>query len=703
MTGTLSKAERKALRRAAKKEKLEQREQRDAEKKKVKKPKTETEQPEDVEGEAIEVNPEFTFETDGGSFRKASSSWDFSAAKEAITKGSTVTAQRAETSVDDKIKRKRKRGAADEDAEDVDVDEDGEDEGDRGVDSEDGDDDADERVEMEDETTALSGTDDDDVEDTVKDKRRAEFFAEAPDAENDDIGTFTDMRLSRPLLKAIAELGFVKPTTIQAKGIPIALQGIDLCAAAVTGSGKTAAFIVPVLERLLHRPKHVPCSRVLVLVPTRELGVQCHSVAVSLAKFTDIQLCLCVGGLSSKLQEVELKRRPDVIIATPGRLIDHIQNSPSFNLDTIEILIIDEADRILDDGFADELNEIIKSTPKNRQTMLFSATMTDNVDDLIKLSLNRPVRLFVDKNTAIASRLVQEFVRVRNTKEESRPAILASLCSRIYKHETIIFFRSKAAAHHMKIIFGLLGFKAAELHGNLTQLQRLEALESFRDKQVDFLLATDLASRGLDISGIKTVINFDMPKSYTQYVHRVGRTARGDKAGKAVSLVGEADRKLLKLAIKGSTGDVKNRIIPPEHIAKYEKKIAGLEKAIKEIYEEEKSEKDIKNAEMKVRKMENLILHKDEIQSRPAKTWFQSSAERDAAKELGRLENAGTKASKKATVADAKDKPKRGKMDGLSRKKKRLRMAREEDKAEIAAVKVAARSAKKAYRGAAGG
>jgi ATP-dependent RNA helicase DDX27 len=373
-------------------------------------------------------------------------------------------------------------------------------------------------------------------------------------------------------------------------------------------------------------------SRVLILVPTRELGVQCFSVASKLAKFTDIQFSLCVGGLPMKQQEMELKKRPDVVIATPGRLIDHIHNSVSFNLDSIEIMIMDEADRMLEDGFAAELNEIIKNTPKSRQTMLFSATMTDNVDDLIKLSLNRPVRLFVDNSNAMAHRLTQEFIRVRSHREASRPAVLAALCTRTYMSETIVFFRSKASAHHMKIIFGLLGLKAAELHGNLTQLQRLEALEAFRDKEVDFLLATDLASRGLDISGIKTVINYDMPKNYAQYVHRCGRTARASQAGRAVSLVGEADRAVLKLAIKNSNDQVKHRIIPASVVQRFEEKITGFQDAVKEIYAEEKEEKEMRQADMEATKAENMIIHEDEIKSRPAKVWFQSESERVQAK-----------------------------------------------------------------------
>jgi ATP-dependent RNA helicase DDX27 len=293
---------------------------------------------------------------------------------------------------------------------------------------------------------------------------------------------------------------------------------------------------------------------------------------------------------------------------------------------------MDEADRMLEDGFAAELNEIIKNTPKSRQTMLFSATMTDNVDELIRLSLNRPVRLFVDSSQSMADRLVQEFIRVRSHREEARPAILAALCSRTYTKETIIFFRSKASAHHMKIVFGLLGLKAAELHGNLTQLQRLEALEKFRDHSVDFLLATDLASRGLDISGVKTVINYDMPRNYSQYVHRCGRTARASKSGKAVSLVGEADRAVLKLALKNSKAQVKHRLIPSSVIQKLEEKIKGLADTVKEIYHEEKEEKDMRQVEMETVKAHNMLVHEDEIKQRPAKVWFQNETERADAK-----------------------------------------------------------------------
>ncbi|KAI9291296.1 DEAD-domain-containing protein [Neoconidiobolus thromboides FSU 785] len=449
------------------------------------------------------------------------------------------------------------------------------------------------------------------------------------------------MNLSRPILKGLSSLGFVIPTPIQARAIPVALMGKDLCGGAVTGSGKTAAFVVPIVERLLYRPRSVPLTRVLILCPTRELAMQCHNVAVKIATFTDITFCLCVGGLSLKNQESSLKERPDFIIATPGRLIDHIRNSASFSLDSIEILVMDEADRMLEDGFADELNEIVKSCPKERQTMLFSATMTDNVDELIRLSLKRPVRLMIDSSKSAAKRLIQEFVRVRSHREDDRAAMLITLCKK-FRNKCIIFFRSKAAAHQMKIVFGLMSLNAAELHGNLTQEQRIKALEDFRDGNVDYLLATDLASRGLDIQGVNTVINYNMPNQFAQYLHRVGRTARAGRTGRSISLVGEADRKLLKAAIKSNTdkqnNPVKHRNLPQELVEKYSKKLSKLAPKIEAILKEEKEEKMLSKAEMEITKAENLMKHEAEIKARPARTWFQSSSEKKKASVLGTKE-----------------------------------------------------------------
>ena len=314
----------------------------------------------------------------------------------------------------------------------------------------------------------------DDEEDAEEEARRRDFFAAPEEMEQPkkgDLSSFQGMSLSRPILRGLTSVGFTKPTPIQAKTIPIALMGKDVVGGAVTGSGKTAAFVVPILERLLYRPKKVPTTRVVILTPTRELAIQCHSVATKLASHTDIKFCLAVGGLSLKVQEGELRLRPDVVIATPGRFIDHMRNSASFAVETVEILVLDEADRMLEDGFADELNEILTTIPKSRQTMLFSATMTSTVDKLIRIGLNKPARIMVDSQKKTAVTLAQEFVRLRPGREDKRMGYLVHICKTLYTERVIIFFRQKKIAHHTRIVFGLLGLSCAELHGSMNQAQ----------------------------------------------------------------------------------------------------------------------------------------------------------------------------------------------------------------------------------------
>ena len=540
--------------------------------------------------------------------------------------------------------RAKKRKAEEEDEEEEDEDEDDEAQDPISSDEEDLEDAEPEEVEAD----SDEEDDDDDKETDVQKAQKAAYFATedsitdkqgkkvAKSADGDEEGspTFASLDLSRPLLRALSTLSFHQPTPIQARTIPLALAGKDLVAGAVTGSGKTAAFMIPVLERLNWRPKgrEEVKTRVVVLCPTRELAIQCFSVAKSLGKFMDVRFCLCVGGLSLKSQEAELRLRPEVVIATPGRLIDHARNSASFSLDDIEILVMDEADRMLEDGFADELNEIVKSCPKGRQTMLFSATMTDDVEQLVRLSLRKPVRLFVDPRRSTAKRLVQEFVRVRGG-DDHRAALLLSLCTRTFTTETIIFVRSKKLAHQLKIMFGLLGLSAGELHGDLSQDQRIAALESFRDGKVAFLLATDLASRGLDIRGVQTVINYDMPAQFEQYLHRVGRTARAGRNGRAVTLVGEPDRRMLKMALKRADPEmVKHRLVPQEVVSSMVDTLTSLKSEVEEVLKEEKEDRAMRQAEMELRKGENLVQHREEILSRPRRTWFQSEKEKTAAK-----------------------------------------------------------------------
>jgi ATP-dependent RNA helicase DDX27 len=316
-------------------------------------------------------------------------------------------------------------------------------------------------------------------EDAEEAAKRAAFFAPEdaiPHPKNkhtipSESNSFQQFSLSRPLLRGIAAVNFLSPTPIQKRTIPIALAGKDVVGSAVTGSGKTAAFLLPILERLLYRPKKVPTTRVAILLPTRELAVQCHNVAMSLAQFTDITFAQLVGGFSVREQEALLKRRPDVVIATPGRFIDHMRNSASFAVEGLEILVLDEADRMLEDGFADELDEILRTIPKGRQTMLFSATMTESVDKLVRVGMNRPVRVSVDAQKATVEGLVQEFVRLRPGREEKRMASLLLLCTKVYNERVIVFFRQKKEVHRAKIIFGLFGLKSGELHGGMSQEQ----------------------------------------------------------------------------------------------------------------------------------------------------------------------------------------------------------------------------------------
>lgn len=384
--------------------------------------------------------------------------------------------------------------SADEDEEDplATSDEDSDDDDDEGFEDADSDDEGLSHAgsdEDEDEEVDSGSDSDSDVETQAQKDRKAAFFDTPASSSSSDPNaapahsSFLTMNLSRPLLKSISTLNFTKPTPIQAATIPVALLGKDIVGNAVTGSGKTAAFMIPMLERLLFREKGAQkaATRCLVLVPTRELAVQCFEVGMKLANHTDIRLALVVGGLSIKAQETTLRTRPDIIIATPGRLIDHVHNSPSFTLDALDILVLDEADRMLSDGFSDELTEIISSCPRSRQTMLFSATMTDDVDSLIRMSLDKPVRLFVDPKKTTAKGLVQEFVRVRKEKEGERMAMLVTLCRRTFRERVIIFLRSKKLAHQMRVVFSLCGMKSEELHGDLSQEQVCSSLFSSMD------------------------------------------------------------------------------------------------------------------------------------------------------------------------------------------------------------------------------
>lgn len=504
------------------------------------------------------------------------------------------------------------------------------------------------------------GSEEDDPSAKKKGKKRLRKEKSAPK-------TFLELHLSRALQKAVEQLDWHEPTPIQSRAIPYILAGRDVCGSAVTGSGKTGAFVLPILERLLQAGVD-NATRVVILLPTRELAAQCHAVITSLAKYTAIRAALAVGGLSNKTQEVALRTRPHILVATPGRLIDHMRNAHSFSLDDIEVLIMDEADRLLEMGFQAEVEEIVRNTrPAGRQTLLFSATMTDDLKGLIKLSLQNPINLAVDPVFDVANTLSQEFVKLKPSFEASKDAVLFALVTRTYKAKTIIFFRQKITAHRFKIAFGLTKLKSAELHGNLTQAQRLAALDSFRDGSVDFLLCTDLAARGLDIAGVETVINYDMPSEVKEYVHRVGRTARAGNQGRACSIVcsgNNDERKVLKGVAKRAQGQLAARIVPPSVIGKWRAWIDSLEPAVKVVFKQEKQEKEMRLAEMELSKASNILKHSDDIYARPARTWFQNEGQKLEAK---------AKAREQKGLAPIADETSRGE----SRKSKKLALEKQ--------------------------
>ena len=484
-----------------------------------------------------------------------------------------------------------------------------------------------------------SGIDQDPSQDNEDESPKASYFDNSGrilDESEVAKMSFDDLGLSRALLKGVTALGFTRPTRIQASTIPWALQGRDICGGAVTGSGKTLAFLLPVLERLQYRARGIPASRVLILLPTRELAVQCYEVAVKLAAFSDVSVALIAGGLPMRPQEAELRRRPDIVIATPGRLIDHLENTPQFNLDSVEILVLDEADRMLEAGFEAELERIVAACPSSpgHQTLLFSASMTENVEDLIRLAMNSPVKLFVDAQGALAKNLAQEFVRIRENRdtETDRLSILLALCSRSFHGGCIVFVPTKQLAHKLRVILGLAGLVAGELHGDLSQMERSAALDRFKRAELDFLVCTDVAARGLDIPGVKSVLNYAMPADYRQYLHRVGRTARAGKSGRSVSLVGESDRKTLKMVLKNAEMAPKQRLIDPAVLEEFRDRLETMSTDVELLLEDEKADRALQKAEKEATRAENLIQHAKEIKARPKKEWFQSSKQKGDSK-----------------------------------------------------------------------
>ena len=345
---------------------------------------------------------------------------------------------------------------------------------------------------------------------------------------------FIDLGLSAPILEAVAEQGYSTPSPIQAKAIPAVLQGKDVMAAAQTGTGKTAGFTLPILE-LLSKGLTAQSNqaRVLILTPTRELAAQVGASVETYSKNLSLRSAVVFGGVKINPQMMKLRRGVDVLVATPGRLLD-LHNQKAVKFDQLEILVLDEADRMLDMGFIHDIKKIISRMPKERQNLMFSATFSDDIRKLAKGLVNDPIEISVTPRNATAPTVEQWMCPV---DKKQKPALLMELITTNMWKQVLVFSRTKHGANKLTKYLDSWGIKAAAIHGNKSQGARTKALAEFKSGRTHVLVATDIAARGLDIEQLPQVVNFDLPNVPEDYVHRIGRTGRAGSTGQAISLV----------------------------------------------------------------------------------------------------------------------------------------------------------------------
>ncbi|MDD2661125.1 MAG: DEAD/DEAH box helicase [Methylococcales bacterium] len=348
--------------------------------------------------------------------------------------------------------------------------------------------------------------------------------------------TFEQLGLPGQLLKAVAEQGYITPTPVQQKAIPLILEGRDVLAGAQTGTGKTASFTLPLLQRLAEKsdPHQKPRRvRGLILVPTRELAAQVFESVIAYGKYLPLHVEAVVGGASIGVQTRNLRRGCDIVVATPGRLIDHLQQR-NVNLSNVEILVLDEADRMLDMGFMPDVRQIMSLLPKQRQSLLFSATVPNAIKSFASSVLNNPVEVEVAKQNATADNVSE---RVYGISREYKRELLSYLIGGNNWQQVLVFVRTKHGADRLEKQLIEDGIRTTALHGDKTQGARNKALEYFKTGKVSVLVATDIAARGLDIDELPHVVNFDLPQVPEDYIHRIGRTGRAGSSGEALSLV----------------------------------------------------------------------------------------------------------------------------------------------------------------------
>ncbi len=381
---------------------------------------------------------------------------------------------------------------------------------------------------------------------------------------------FDNLGLRPEIMRAIEAQGFNEPTPIQERALPIALTGKDLLGCAQTGSGKTMAFVLPMIQHLLKNPK--PGVRMLVVVPTRELAVQVEKAFSTCARFTDIKSAVIIGGVGYGPQDKALDRKYPVLVATPGRLLDHCERG-TLKLSGIEILVLDEADRMLDMGFMPDIRRIINKLPRKRQTMFFSATLVPEILKVASFALHDPERIEISPPATVAEGISQIVYPVAQMQKSE---FLIALLKSTEVKSVLIFTRTRHGAERLSNRLKNQGMRIGVLHADKTQGQRTAAMEDFRAGKIQILVATDIASRGIDVKDISHVINYDVPQHPEDYVHRVGRTARAYGVGDAITLMDQNEQSHLS-AIERFLGI----IFPRAQLPNFDYKIAPLLKAPK--------------------------------------------------------------------------------------------------------------------------
>ncbi|KAH0477293.1 MAG: hypothetical protein KVP17_001424 [Porospora cf. gigantea B] len=454
---------------------------------------------------------------------------------------------------------------------------------------------------------------------------------------------WSDTHLSKPLLKAVQEMGYKTPTPIQKEAIPYVLLGRDVMGIAQTGSGKTAAFCLPILERLLQSPNIQgrrltstgvrggrAVTKAMMISPTRELAIQTYDVLTNLSRFTTITRALVAGGVDLEKQVAHLRMQPDIVIGTPGRIIDVALNAQNVYFEFLEIMVLDEADRLLDLGFQNAIIHILKqcSTP-TRQTLLFSATLEDEVLDLAALALKKPVKVQVNKSHHVCEQLEQCFLGVGEWKDfdaallhllttdkpiKGAKTTVPLLSDRTTFPKIIAFFKTKKSCHRTSIALTQLGIAHFELHGDLSQTQRLQNLRNFHMSSEAVILASDVASRGIDVDNVSAVINLGLPVDTTRYIHRVGRTARIGNSGVAVTVFTQQERAAVKRIWKTVSKKEKGeRTLPlpavkinKTTIAPWKVKLAKIDKDVRGVIREEGRKKEQDKADRLMDLSKNL-------------------------------------------------------------------------------------------------